>query len=244
MGIVSNSMGVPMPVSAESHCDECAIRESSICEVLDAAQLARLRGISTVVTYAPMAPLFEEGAQAQHVSNVVEGTVTLYKLLPDGRRQILGFLFPGDFVGLALDPTYGCSAEATTVVRMCRFPRERLEKMFKDLPALEHRLLEIAGNEIKAAQEQMLLLGRKTARERLASFLLTLSRRAAARGRAASPVDLPMRRSDIGDYLGLTIETVSRTFTQFKKAGLIGLPSQSQVALLQREILETIAEGN
>jgi CRP/FNR family transcriptional regulator len=244
MGIVSNSMGVPMPVSAESHCDECAIRESSICEVLDAAQLARLRGISTVVTYAPMAPLFEEGAQAQHVSNVIEGTVTLYKLLPDGRRQILGFLFPGDFVGLALDPTYGCSAEATTVVRMCRFPRERLEKMFKDLPALEHRLLEIAGNEIKAAQEQMLLLGRKTARERLASFLLTLSRRAAARGRAASPVDLPMRRSDIGDYLGLTIETVSRTFTQFKKAGLIGLPNQSQVALLQREILETIAEGN
>jgi CRP/FNR family transcriptional regulator, anaerobic regulatory protein len=243
MGIVSSAIGIPVPLVVESHCDECAIRETSICEVLDAAQLARLRSISTIVTYAPNAPLFEEGSQARHVSNVIEGTVTLYKLLPDGRRQILGFLFPGDFVGLALDPTYGCSAEATTTVRMCRFPRERLEKMFKDLPALEHRLLEIAGNEIKAAQEQMLLLGRKTARERLASFLLTLSRRAAARGRAASPVDLPMRRSDIGDYLGLTIETVSRTFTQFKKAGLIGLPNQAQVDILQREILETIAEG-
>jgi CRP/FNR family transcriptional regulator len=174
---------------------------------------------------------------------MVEGAVKLYKLLPDGRRQITGFLFPGDFLGVALNQTYAYSAEAMTDVRLCRFPRQRMEGLLRDLPKLEHRLLERAGNELVAAQEQMLLLGRKTARERLASFLLSLSARAAKRGQPASPLNLPMSRADIADFLGLTTETVSRTFTQFKKAGVIGLPGQSLVELLQPDALAALAEG-
>ena len=229
--------------TGESPCDDCAIRETSVCEVLNPAELGKLRDIATIVTSAANSTLFDEGEPALHLSNMIEGAVKLYKLLPDGRRQITGFLFPGDFLGVALNHTYAYSAEAMTDVRMCRFPRQRMEGLLRDLPKLEHRLLERAGNELVAAQEQMLLLGRKTARERLASFLLSLSARAAKRGKPASPLDLPMSRADIADYLGLTTETVSRTFTQFKKAGTIGLPGQSLVELLKPAELAELAEG-
>ncbi|MCM0020858.1 MAG: helix-turn-helix domain-containing protein [Tagaea sp.] len=231
------------PAPLESPCDDCAIRETSVCEVLDAPQLARMRAIATIVRMEPGSTLFQESEPAEHLCNVVEGTVKLYKLLPDGRRQITGFLFPGDFLGVALNKSYAYSAEAMTDLRICRFSRKKLEGLLSELPNLEHRLLEVAGNELVAAQDQMLLLGRKTARERLASFLLMISRRAAARGRPASPVDLPMSRADIGDYLGLTTETVSRTFTQLKKAGTIGLPGQTRVDILKRAELEEIAEA-
>ena len=227
----------------ESPCDDCAIRETSVCEVLDPAQLARLRTITTVVRLDPHATLFQEGEAAEHLSNVVEGAVKLYKLLPDGRRQITGFLFPGDFLGVALNKTYAYSAEAITKLRLCRFPRQRMENLLKELPNLEHRLLEMAGNELVAAQDQMLLLGRKTARERLASFLLMLMRRAVSRGQPENPLPLPMSRADIADYLGLTIETVSRTFTQLRKDGTIALPEQTRVEILDAARIEELAEG-
>ena len=227
----------------ESPCDDCAIRETSVCDVLEPDQLSRLRTITTVVRLDPHATLFQEGEPAEHLSNVVEGAVKLYKLLPDGRRQITGFLFPGDFLGVALNKTYAYSAEAVTKLRLCRFPRQRMENLLHELPNLEHRLLEMAGNELVAAQDQMLLLGRKTARERLASFLLMVSRRLVARGQPASPLPLPMSRSDIADYLGLTIETVSRTFTQLRKDGIIALPEQTRVEIVKRETLEELAEG-
>ena len=103
--------------------------------------------------------------------------------------------------------------------------------------------LHVAASRCNTISESSAALGRKTARERLASFLLMVSRRAAARGRPDSPIELPMSRADIGDYLGLTTETVSRTFTQLKKQGTIGLPSQSKVDILKREELEEIAEA-
>ena len=105
------------------------------------------------------------------------------------------------------------------------------------------RLRGMASHELAAAQEQMLLLGRKTAREKIASFLLMLSRRATQRGQAGDPVSVPMSRNDIGDYLGLTTETVSRTFTQLKRGGSINLLQGGKVALADRARLEDIAEG-
>ena len=110
-------------------------------------------------------------------------------------------------------------------------------------PEIERQLLGRATHELAAAQEQMLLLGRKTAKERIASFLLMLSRAAVRRGQKENPVSVPMSRTDIGDYLGLTTETVSRTFTQLKKSGLIALQSGSKVELARRAALEELAEG-
>ena len=134
--------------------------------------------------------------------------------MADGRRQVVGFLVPGDFLGLAFGRTYVYTAEAITAVAACRFQRSRFMELLEELPALEREILGRTSNELAAAQQQMLLLGRKTARERLASFLADLAERSDADG---GPLELPMGRADIADHLGLTIETVSRTFTGLRR---------------------------
>jgi CRP/FNR family transcriptional regulator len=186
-------------------------------------------------------PLFAEGEPAAHVFNVTSGVVKLYKLMPDGRRQITGFLGVGDFLGMAVGETYAYTAEALSDAWVCRFPRARLEALLIEFPQLQRRLFAMASTELRAAQDQMLLLGRKTAKERLCSFLLYMSQRAVRSGEKASPIVLPMTRSDIADYLGLTIETVSRTLTQLKAEGLIDLLHGGKVRLNDETALESSA---
>jgi CRP/FNR family transcriptional regulator len=170
--------------------------------------------------------------------------VKLYKLLGDGRRQITGFLFAGDFLGLALNSTYSYTAEAIEPVTACRFPRQKLERLFDEYPRLEKRMLGMAVDELAAAQDQMLLLGRKTAKEKVASFLLMLARRQEHRGMdAAGSIEVPMSRSDIADYLGLTIETVSRTLTQLRKESTISLKDNKHIDAIGMSMLEDLAEG-
>lgn len=226
-----------------SPCAACAVRDMTICAPLDSLEQAQVAALMTPIELNSGEPLFDEGEEAGNVFNVTSGTVKVYKLLPDGRRQVTGFLFPGDFLGLARQETYAFSAEAVTPSRLCRFPRHKLEALMHRMPKIEQRLLNIASNELVAAQEQMLLLGRKTAKEKIASFLLTLSKRARQRGLAGDPVTVAMSRTDIGDYLGLTTETVSRTFTQMKRDGIIQLLPNHQVKLVDREALEEIAGG-
>lgn len=229
--------------SESSPCAACSVRGMTICAPLDSSEQAQVAAIMSPVELQSGAPLFDEGENAGNVYNVTSGTVKVYKLLPDGRRQVTGFLFAGDFLGLAKQDTYAFSAEAVTPCLLCRFPRHKLEDLMQRLPKIEQRLLGIASNELAAAQEQMLLLGRKTAREKIASFLLMLAKRATQRGLADNPVSVPMSRTDIGDYLGLTTETVSRTFTQLKQGGMIQLLPDHQVNLADREALEEIAGG-
>jgi CRP/FNR family transcriptional regulator len=229
--------------SGESPCAACTVRGMTICAPLDTQELAQLSALMTPVELDAGAPLFDEGEAAGNVFNVTSGTIKVYKLLPDGRRQVTGFLFPGDFLGLAKQETYAFSAEAVTVSTLCRFPRHKLEALMQRLPKIEQRLLRISSNELVAAQEQMLLLGRKTAREKVASFLLMLSKRACQRGQPGDAIAVPMSRTDIGDYLGLTTETVSRTFTQLKQDGIIQLLPDHKVKLAQRDSLEEIAGG-
>ncbi|HJQ59202.1 MAG TPA: cyclic nucleotide-binding domain-containing protein [Vineibacter sp.] len=189
----------------------------------------------------PRQELFEEGDAAQYVFNITSGTVSLFKTLADGRRQITGFLSDGDFVGLAHGDTCAYTAEALTPVEACRFPRDRFERYLVEHPQVERRLLQIASTELAAAQAQMLVLGRKTASERLASFLLSLSEKSVARGRPGSPIALPMSRGEIGDYLGLTLETVSRTMTQLRKTGAIELDSINVVRVVSETMLRRLA---
>ena len=224
-------------------CRACEVRNICVCAVLEADELLRLNAISMTKNFQPNQPIFYAGDESVHVSNVVQGTVRLYNLLPDGRRQITGFLFAGDFLGMAANQEYATSAEALTAVTLCRFPRRKLEALLDVLPALERRLLGAASNELVAAQDQMLLLGRKTAREKVASFLLRLSRRAVERGESANPVYLPMSRADIADYLGLTTETVSRTITQLRKNGMITLLSSDRISIAEGTALRDMAEG-
>jgi CRP/FNR family transcriptional regulator len=224
-------------------CAACAVRVLSFCNALDQEHIGRLAEITSSHAVEPHAGFVAEGEPAEHLFNITLGTVKVYKLLADGRQQITGFLFPGDFLGLSSDDRYAYSAEAVTPVTYCRFARKKLEQLLADFPQLEHRLLGIASNELAAAQDQMLLLGRKTALEKVASFLLMLSRRRAKAGLAPSPVRIAMTRADIADYLGLTVETVSRVMTQLRKSGVIRLPTADEVWIAERERLEDIAEG-
>ncbi len=225
-------------------CAACAARQFSVCAPLDPDAQGRFFALSTTIRLEPRRTLFQEGDQAEFVFNITEGALCISKALADGRRQITGFLLPGDFVGLQHGAAYAYSAEALTPVRMCRFPVERFRQFMTGHPSMEHRLLTMASNELAAAQEQMLLLGRKTALERVASFLVSLSDRHAGRGRPATPLRLPMTRGEIADYLGLTIETVSRAFTRLRKEGLIVLESVELVQLPDIDGLRELSLGD
>jgi CRP/FNR family transcriptional regulator len=213
-------------------CGACEIRELSVCNALSEAELVRLCSIISSSKIEVGATVIAEGDPATDLFNVVRGTVKLCKLLPDGRRQVTGFLFPGDFLGIALNDTYAYSAEAIEPLQLCRFPRKKLEALLVELPRLERRLLGETAHELAAAQDQMLLLGRKTAKERVASFLVSLSERAVKRRRPSSPLQIPMSRMDIADYLGLTTETVSRILTQLRQAKLIATESRGSIEIL------------
>jgi len=214
-----------------------------VCNAIENRDLGRLAELATVVDIAPGRVFIEEGGAADSFFNVTAGTARLFKLLPDGRRQITGFAGSGHFLGLAMSTVYAFGAEAIDQVRVCRFARPKLLRLLDDFPAMEKRLLDVASGELIAAQEQMLLLGRKTARERLASFLVARGRTGVAREHTRILLILPMTRGDIADYLGLTIETVSRTFTRFRIEGLIALPSSSEVLLLDAPALQQLGDG-
>jgi CRP/FNR family transcriptional regulator len=225
--------------SGQVSCEECSVRSLAVCSAVSREQLPRLTAIAAGRRVETGQTLFEEGETADAVFTLTHGMLKLYKLMSDGRRQIVGFLVPGDFLGLAFGRTYVYSAEAVTPTAVCRFRRPQFMGLLEECPAIEKEILGRTSTELAAAQEQMLLLGRKTARERLATFLVALARRRNVEGNGVLP--LPMSRADIGDYLGLTIETVSRTVTAFRKERLIALPDRHVVEILRRRELEQVA---
>lgn len=212
------------------------------CRGLPRQSAGRIMAVSTLERKAPGQNVFGEGDNANNIYEVVSGMLRLYKLLPDGRRQITGFLSSGHILGLAPEGSYVYSAEAITDVTLCRYTRPALERLMDEVPGFARRLLTVTSHELRAAQDQMLLLGRKAAGEKVASFLLLMA--AQQGGDAAEEVSVPMTRADIADYLGLTIETVSRTFTKLKLEKLIALPTRSKVTILDRDRLEEFAAGD
>lgn len=198
-------------------------------------------GTSIAQRHAPGTILFAEGDDADSVFEVVSGTLRLYKVLLDGRRQIIGFVSGGQLLGIAPQRQYLCSAEAVTPMTVRRYQRPAFERRIEEEPGLARRILAELSNELCMAQDQMLLLGRKSAAEKVASFLLSLA--ADDAGEIRGHVELPMGRGDIADYLGLTVETVSRTFTRLRNDGLIALPSAHSVEILDAEQLEDLATG-
>jgi CRP/FNR family transcriptional regulator len=226
-----------------SRCETCSARSLSVCAVVRPEDLKRLSAARASQHVAAGEVLLNEGDPATHFLNITEGAVKIYKLMPDGRRQITGFLFAGDLLGLAFNEIYTYSAEALTEVAVCRFPRRQFEQLLAAFPRMERRFLAMASNELAAAQEQMVLLGRKTAHERIASFLMMLVRREERHGRSGNVLYLPMTRTDIADYLGLTTETASRIFTDLKRRGFVKLESAGRVRVSDREALEELASG-
>jgi CRP/FNR family transcriptional regulator len=223
-------------------CGTCSVRQLSICDAVPEADLTRLGACAIGGVARPGTLFIAEADPATAFFNIISGTARLYKLLPDGRRQITGFADAGNFLGLAVSDTYAFSAEAIDTVRYCIFPRVRLRTLMQDFPHLEARLLKFASTELVAAQEQMLLLGRKSAQERVASFLMARSRLAGVQDSSACFV-LPMARGDIADYLGITIETVVRTLRKLRNEGMIEIINTAEVVLSNRAELQNLADG-
>ena len=243
MNVVMDVPIVLRPQGASGSCAICAVRRTSVCGAIPEADLARLGGIATSGIARPGTLFIEEADPAIAFFNVTSGNTRIYKLLPDGRRQITGFANGGDFLGLAVSDTYAFSAEAIDTVRYCRFPRARLRELMRDFPLMEDRLLRVASAELVAAQEQMLLLGRKTARERVASFLMAQSSLGSACQGSPPRFVLPMARGDIADYLGLTIETVVRTLKKLRDEGMIDITNTQEVVIHDRYSLRHLADG-
>ena len=221
-------------------CADCKVRHLSICAALGFDELAGLEALSHSNCLPAKTTLFTQDEPAEAVFNITEGVVRLYRLLPDGRRQIVGFALAGDFLGLALLERYGVSADAVTDIKVCRFARKAFAGYMDDKPHLLRRLHEFAGHELSLAQAQMVLLGRRTAEERIAAFLVGLAERLARLGQSSVTLALPMSRQDIADFLGLTVETVSRTFTKLAKdKSIIVVPDG--VRLANPERLEALA---
>jgi CRP/FNR family transcriptional regulator len=205
-------------------------------------ELEALPGIGITLTAEPGQTIVVEGDPIDHYYRIVSGTVRLYRSIADGRRQVIDFLTAHGCFGLTGLDCHACSVEAVSRVVMIRYPRHLLEAAVQSDPGLARRLFRLACAELGRAQTQMLLLGRKTAEERIASFLLRL---AATGGRDADRpvVTLTMSRLDIADHLGLTIETVSRTLSRFRRDGLIALPGRQEIALCRIDRLRALAEG-
>ena len=192
--------------------------------------------IATEFSYSKEEEIYGEGEPSEYVYQVIRGAVRTYKLLNDGRRQIGAFYLPGDIFGLESGPVHRLTAEAVsdTTVRLVK--RRSLEQAAGITVQVAQSLWAMTAGELRHAEDHMLLLGRKNAMERVASFLLEMDRRLARTGMMA----LPMCRRDIGDYLGLTLETVSRAFSQLHNEGVLGFSGARQIVLRNRQRLRTM----
>ena len=221
-------------------CHECGVRRTAICGVLDDEQIVEMGRMMTQKWVEPGQFVVLEGDPGDHAYTVTEGVIKVFKSLADGRTQITGFLLPGDFLGMPSRGRFMYSAETVRRSRVCIFPRRPLQILFDSSPGLEKRLLDIVNDELTLAQDHMLLLGRRRADERVACFLLEFTARFARVGWPVEPMSLPVERGDIADYLGLSLETVSRSFSRLKKAGVLSLPNKSQVLVLDAQRLEEL----
>jgi CRP-like cAMP-binding protein len=203
--------------------------------------LGTLETLGSVVLLKRDATLFREGDAADGYYKVVSGAVRSCKLLADGRRHITDFFLPGDFIGVEALHTHGSTAEAVNGATVVRYERRVIDALVSRSPLVGRFLLGHVCAELSQARSRMLLLGRMSARERLASFLLRIAARSRREDRDSIP--LPMTRSDIGDHLGLTTETVCRTFAELKSAGLIEARSPHELRVLKRPELAALAQG-
>jgi CRP/FNR family transcriptional regulator len=216
-------------------CIVCKVRLFSVCAALSATELSALDEIAQHVRFSPRETIFLQGADAHWVYNITSGVARLYTLLPDGRRQIVGFALPGDFLGLAMGKTHPFGADAIDQVSACRFSRTAFSLLIDRKPHLLRRLHEFATHELSLAQDQMALLGRRTAEEKVIMFLLGMRERWARLGSASVTVHLPMSRQDMADFLGLSLETVSRTLNRLaRERAIILVPDGVRITNLER----------
>lgn len=219
---ISRRGTLPASVAGPLHdCEHCSIRPASLCSVLTRADLGRFESLGQRVILRRRATLFSEGQPAEAVYNVTSGVARLSRLLVDGSRQVVGFGLPGDFLGLPADERYSFAADASEVMTACRFSRESFSAFLDERPYFMRRLCDSTTRNLDLARDQMLLLGRPDAKTRVAAFLINMRERWSRIRAVSATVPLHMSRQDIGDFLGLSIATVSRLLHRLAREGLI-----------------------
>jgi len=216
-------------LKSNDKCDTCSVRHRAVCGALTSKELNHLNQIARHKKICAGGVILSDEEPADFVGIILSGAVKLTKTLADGRQQIVGLQFASDFLGRTYNERNPFFAEAATDVEICSFQRHDYEVMLEKYPELENRLLQHTLDELDSAREWMLLLGRKTAEEKVASFLLMLAKKSSVIGchhnsaLSFATFTLPITRTDMGDYLGLTIETVSRQITRLKTRKVISI---------------------
>ncbi|HVM83407.1 MAG TPA: helix-turn-helix domain-containing protein [Candidatus Binatia bacterium] len=201
--------------------------------------LAPLQGIGATLRFKRNAAVFSEGDPSSHVYKVVSGAVRTCRVLMDGRRQIADFFLPGDFFGLDWQSEHAFTAEAVSDAVIISYPRAQIETLGDTEPGIRKLLMALLCKGLSETQDHLVMLGRQTAQERLAWFLLTAMKRTSS----SAKLDLPMSRLDIADYLGLTIETVSRGISEFKRRRYITVAGAHEITVRNADMLQALASG-
>ncbi|MGO4908426.1 transcriptional regulator FnrL [Pseudorhodobacter sp. W20_MBD10_FR17] len=226
-------------------CGDCPIRHRAVCARCEGDELEKLEQIKYYRSYQAGQTVIWSGDRMDFVASVVSGVATLSQTMEDGRRQMVGLLLPSDFVGRPGRDTVAYDVTATTDLVMCCFRKKPFEEMMLSTPHVGQRLLEMTLDELDSAREWMLLLGRKTAREKIASLLSIIARRDASlslkQGSKRLIFDLPLTREEMADYLGLTLETVSRQISALRKENVISLEGKRHVTIEDFDALQEAA---
>ena len=204
-----------------NRCTLCKVRTYSFCRCLSEDKLKLFSNISFEKNFSNKENIFIQNDPSMHLYNITEGNVKIYQLLDDGRIQIIGFLYPGDFFGSYRNNKYNYCAEAIGDLKTCVFDQKILDKYLDENPVLAKELLNQTSYELTLAQDRLTVIGKLNAIERIGKFILNISEQRNRIGWQNNPISLPMTRQDIADYLGLTIETVSREFSNLKLNNVI-----------------------
>ncbi len=232
----------PDQTSVEGHgCRVCLVRHLAVCTALPPDQAKALEAMTGDTHLRAGELLAREGEPRRYVFTVQRGALRRTRTLADGRRLVAGFLMQGDYIGFSGASHYRHTIEAITDASLCAVSQPGMRQLCQTYPGLEHELMERACIELDATRDKLMALARMTPPERLAGFLLDMAARRTRQGLDDAVVELPMTRTDIADYLGLTIETVSRCFTRLRTDALIATPEPHTVRLLDRDRLEALA---
>jgi len=199
---------------------------------------------SQLRTFYPGESLYYEGDDAEYIYQIVEGVVRSSKVLVDGRRQVLNFGYPGEMMGLSHDRFYHSDCDAVSEVKVRVLQKNAHKLDFAETPEFCALLLKNAAAEVNNMQEHFIMLGRKSAIEKIASFLVAIMDRHSEANGCKKCFDIPMMRCDIADFLGLTIETISRNLTKIRKMGIIEMPKAHRVCVCKPDDLRKLAESD
>lgn len=230
--------------AAAHGCSGCLVRHLAVCTALPPEQAQALETLVGDVKLQPGQMLAREGDARRYVFTVTSGALRRIRTLADGRRLVAGFLMPGDYIGFSAGPKYRHSIEAITESMLCALSQKDMHDLCARNPGLEHELFERACVELDATRDNLMVLGRMTPLERLGAFLMEMALKRRRQGKDESLLVLPMTRADIADYLGLTVETVSRSFTRLRQDRLIATDDPQTVRVLDRKRLEVLADAS